>query len=112
MTVDVEKAFDSINYSLLLCVDTTDDTTFLLRNEKSALELINIFGTFSLFSDLKINKEKCEIAGVKVALCGVEFIWKEKNPKIKYITLCNKYENGGIKYVGAFQKLSVYNALG
>lgn len=43
------------------------------------LELINIFDEF-LFSGLKVDKEKCETAGisvkngVKVALSGVEFI--------------------------------------
>ena len=57
-----------------------DDTTFFLRNEKLALELINTFDTFSLFSGLKVNKGKCEIAGigiknvVKVALSGMECI--------------------------------------
>ena len=54
-----------------------DDTAFFLRNKKLALELINIF----LFPGLKIDKEKCEIAGIgvwkrlKVAvLCGMECI--------------------------------------
>ena len=27
------------------------------------------------------------------------FIWKNGNPKIKQITLCKDYENGGLKYV-------------
>ena len=26
-----------------------------------------------------------------------EFIWKNKNPKIKHTTLCNNYDNGGLK---------------
>ena len=34
-----------------------DDTTFFLRNGKSALQLINTFDMFSLFFGLKINKE-------------------------------------------------------
>ena len=33
-----------------------DDITFFVRNEKSALELVNTFDTFSLFSGVKINK--------------------------------------------------------
>ena len=37
-----------------------------LRNEKSALDFINTFDTFSVFSGLKNNAEKCEIAGVGV----------------------------------------------
>ena len=28
-----------------------------------------------------------------------EFIWNGSNPKIKHSTLCNKYENGGLKNV-------------
>ena len=57
-----------------------DDTTFFLRNEKSATEVIKTFDKFSLFSGLKINNAKCEIAGigvkkgVKMALCGMDFI--------------------------------------
>ena len=36
-----------------------DDTTFFLRNEKSATEVIKTFDKFSLFSGLKINNAKC-----------------------------------------------------
>ena len=52
-----------------------------LRNEKSALDFINTFDTFSVFSGLKNNAEKCEIAGVgvkvgvQVALCEMESIY-------------------------------------
>ena len=28
-----------------------------------------------------------------------EFIWKNKNPKIKHTTLCNNYDNGGLKNI-------------
>ena len=57
-----------------------DDNTFFLRNEKSATELIKTFDQFSLFSGLKINNAKCEIAdigvkkGVKMTLCGMDCI--------------------------------------
>ena len=57
-----------------------DDTTFFLRNEKSATEAIKMFDQFSLFSGLRINNAKCETAsisfkkGVKMALCGMECI--------------------------------------
>ena len=57
-----------------------DDTTFFLRNKKSATEVIKTFDKFYLFSGLKINNAKCEIAGigvkkgVKMALCGMDFI--------------------------------------
>ena len=43
-----------------------DDTSFFLRNENSATEVIKTFGKFSLFSGLKINYVKCEIAGIGI----------------------------------------------
>ena len=171
---------------------------FCLRNEKSATEVIKTFEKFSIYSGLKTNNAKCEIAGigvkkeVKMALCGMEcidlrsdvikilgiyfshnkkleqekkffnhtvkiqnifklwkqrnlsiegrivvfkslaisklthlalvteiptstinlltkiqmeFIWKGKTPNIKSSTLCNDYDNGGLKNVMLFQKL-------
>ena len=57
-----------------------DDTTFSLQNEKSATEILNNFNIMSQFSGLKINKSKCEAAGigvmkgVKMALCGEECV--------------------------------------
>ena len=56
-----------------------DDTTFFLRNEKSATEMMKTFDKFSLFSGLNINAKR-EIAGigvkkgVKMALCGMDCI--------------------------------------
>ena len=57
-----------------------DDTTFFLRDKRSIEELINTFATFSKYSGLKPNHEKCEIAGigvlksVKVAVCCMKCI--------------------------------------
>ena len=53
-----------------------DDAAFFLRNEKLATEVIKTFGKFSLYSGIKINNEKCEIASdeVKKALSGMECI--------------------------------------
>ena len=48
---------------------------FFKKNINFETEIIKTFGYFSLFSGLKINKTKCEIAGigvlkgVKLALC-------------------------------------------
>ena len=56
------------------------DTTFFLKDEKSIKELLNTFATFSKYSRLKPNHEKCKIAGigvlksVKVAVCGMKCI--------------------------------------
>ena len=33
------------------------------------------------------------------------FLWGNKNPKIKHDTLCNNYENGGLKSVDIFAKI-------
>ena len=35
-----------------------------------------------------------------------QFIWKNGNPKLKYITLCNEYEQGGLKNVDIFSKIT------
>ena len=43
-----------------------DDTTFFLRDKISIKELINTFATFSKYSGLKPNHEKCEVAGIGV----------------------------------------------
>ena len=34
-----------------------------------------------------------------------EFIWRNKNPIIKHATLCNKYDNGGLKNVDISSKI-------
>ena len=34
-----------------------------------------------------------------------EFIWKNKNPKIKHTTLCNNYDNGGLKNIDIASKI-------
>ena len=53
-----------------------DDTTFFLKDAQSIENLVEIFNTFSLFSGLKPNLTKCEIAGigalkrVQVTVCG------------------------------------------
>ena len=41
-----------------------DDTTFFLTNEKSVMEVMKSFDNFCLFSGLKVNRSKCEIAGI------------------------------------------------
>ena len=52
--------------------------TFFLKDTQSTENLVEVFNTFSLFSRLKPNLTKCEIAGigtlkrVKVAVCGMK----------------------------------------
>ena len=70
-----------------------DDTTFFLKDAQSIENLVEIFNTFSLFSGLKPNLTKCEIAGigalkgVQVAVCGM-----------RCIDLCNE----AIKILGTY----------
>ena len=54
-----------------------DNTTFFVGDLDSAFEIFNVFDTFSIYSGLKPNMKKCEIAGVgslkgvSVVLCEV-----------------------------------------
>ena len=62
-----------------------DDTTFFLKDKESVKKVMNVFDTFSIYSGLKRNKSKCEIAGIGVLkgvsmeLCGMECIDLTKN---------------------------------
>ena len=73
-----------------------DDTTFFLTDEKSVKEVMKTFDCFSLFSGLKINRSKCEIAGigtkkgVKMALCGMKSV-NLKYDFIKILGVCYSY---------------------
>ena len=73
-----------------------DDTTFFLSDENSVTKVIQIFEHFSIFSELKPNKSKCEIAGIDVlkraqmALCGMECV-NLKNNTIKILGIYFSY---------------------
>ena len=57
-----------------------DDITFFLKDKESVKKVMNVFDTFSIYSGLKPNWSKCEIAGISVLkgvsmeLCGMECI--------------------------------------
>ena len=74
----------------------TDDITSFLSYENSVTEVIQIFEHFSIFSGLKPNKSKCEIAGigvlkgVQMALCGMECV-NLKNNTIKILGIHFSY---------------------
>ena len=67
------------NYAFLYTV-FADDSTFFLNNLLSVKSLIDTFKVFSLFSGLKANFSKCEIAGlgslkgILEAVCGLKSI--------------------------------------
>ena len=62
-----------------------DDTAFFLKDKESVKKAMNVFDTFSIYSDLKPNKSKCKIAcigvlkGVSMGLYGMECIDLTKN---------------------------------
>ena len=66
-----------------------DSTTFFVKNQTSAIEVLKVFDNFSKISGHKLNKSKCEIAGicalkvVRVAHCSMQYInLNEKNVDI------------------------------
>ena len=44
----------------------TDDNIFFLKDKEFVKMVMSVFDTFSIYSDLKPNKSKCEIAGIGV----------------------------------------------
>ena len=50
---------------------------YFLKNKETVKMVMNVFDTFSIYSGLKPNKSKCDIAcigvlkGVAVELCGM-----------------------------------------
>ena len=83
------KNIKSINIfdNIFFCSAYADDTTFLLSDEDSVIEVMNAFEKFSLVSGLKSNEIKCEIAsigvlkGVSLAPCGMDYGLNQKNKK-------------------------------
>ena len=79
-----------------LCTAYADDTTFFLSYKNSVMEVIQIFEYFSIFSGLKPNKSKCEIASVGVlkvvqmVLCVIECV-NLKNNTIKILGIHFSY---------------------
>ena len=87
-----------------------DDTTFFSKDKESVKKVINVFDSFSVYSGLKSNKSKCEIAsigllkGVTMEFCEMECIDLTKNlAKILGIHFfCNKkieIEDNCIKFI-------------
>ena len=51
---------------IFLYTSYADDTNFFLKDIESVKKVMNIFDTFSIYSGLKPNKSKCEIAGIGI----------------------------------------------
>ena len=73
------KPLEIFNFKYLI-TSYADDTTFFLKDLNSAKIIFQIFDKFSKFSGLKVNKSKCQIAGIGVkngaqeALSGVQSV--------------------------------------
>ena len=73
-----------------------DDTTFFLKNQTSVKNVLNDIETFSNFSGLHPNLDKCEIAGGKCEIAGIRAL---KNVNVALIGMKNinltkrKYKN-------------------
>ena len=91
------KGLDIYGFNYLL-TSYADDTTFFLKDETSALHIFSIFTIFSEFSGLKVNKSKCEIAGIglksgaKTTLSDVKNI-NLLNNFLKILWVCFNYDN-------------------
>ena len=85
-----------------------DDTTLFLKDKESVKKVMNVFGTFSIYSGLKPNKSKCETAGtgvlrMSVELSGMECIDLTKN-SVKILGIHFSY-NKNIENEENFTKL-------
>ena len=72
------KGLNIFDFKYLL-TSYADDTTFFIENQNSAVEIFNTFDKFSAFSGLKINKSKCEIAGIGTKNGALEVLPGVKN---------------------------------
>ena len=98
-----------------------DDTTFFLKDKESVKKVMNVFDTFSIYSGLKPNKSKCEIAGISVLkgvsmeLCGVECTDLTKNSvKILgiHFSYNKKIENEENFILSLLKKLRMFSKFG
>ena len=74
------------------------------------LRNLSIEGRIIVFKSWAISKwtHLTLVTGIPSAinyLIQMEFIWKGKTPHIKINTLCNDYDNGGLKNVDVFSKI-------
>ena len=73
------KKLEIYGYKYLI-TSYADDTTFFIKELDSAEEIFKSFEQFSMFSGLKVNKSKCQIAGigckngVQVAFPGLQSV--------------------------------------
>ena len=75
---------------------------------------LTIKGRIFVFKSLALSKiiHLASVTEVPISTTNLltkiqmEFIWKGKNPKFKNSTLCNDYENSGLKNADVFSKVT------
>ena len=97
-----------------------DDTTFFLKDKESVRKVMNVSDTFSIYSGLKPNKSKCEIAcigvlkGVSMELYGMECIDLTKN-SVKILGIhffYNKKIENEENFIKLIKKLRMFSKFG
>ena len=97
-----------------------DDTTFFLKDKESVKKVMNVFDTFSIYSGLKPNWSKCEIAGISVLkgvsmeLCGMECIDLTNN-SVKILGIhfsYNKKIENEENFIKLIKKLRMFSRFG
>ena len=92
------RSKDNINGYSFSFTAYADDSTFFLKNIASVRVSVDTFKVFSCFSRLKLNTNKCKIAGLGIlkgtqeAVCGLQNI-DLTNDTIKILRIdfsCNK----------------------
>ena len=59
------QGLDILGFNYLLSA-YADDATYIIKNTSSAIEIFYTFDKFSEFSGLRLNRSKCEFAGIGV----------------------------------------------
>ena len=91
---------------------------YIIKNEKSLklwrMRQLTIEGKISIFKTLAIPKivhltlvkDVPSNTITQLEKIQKQFIWKNGNSKLKHTTLCNEYEQGGLKNVDIFFKIT------
>ena len=106
--INFNKNIDGINIfnHEYLYTAYADDTTVFLKKPNFSEECLNDIESFSKFSGLRLNLDKCEIAvigvlkNVNVALCGMKnFNLTKESIKILVVHISyNKKNQGDLKF--------------
>ena len=72
------------------------------RRKNYGVLISSYFSSCTSFTTYKLHNNTIDL----MYKIQKNFIWQGKKAKIKYITLCNEYENGGLKNVDLRDKIT------